>query len=88
MILIKTSYIIIIMRMNICMVINQIIKHKVKISNHYTYIQIIIKTFLLFQYIKNFYFLSNIRMIKPSLHELRLIAQIRNISNNENKSKI
>ena len=56
MILIKTSYIIIIMRMNICMVINQIIKHKVKISNHYTYIQIIIKTFLLFQYIKIFFF--------------------------------
>ena len=70
------------------MVINQIIKHKVKISNHYTYIQIIIKTFLLFQYIKIFFFWSNIRMIKPSLHELRLIAQIRNISNNENKSKI
>ena len=70
------------------MVINQINKHKVKISNHYTYIQIIIKTFLLFQYIKNFCFLSNIRMIKPSLHELRLIAQIRKISNYENKSKI
>ena len=41
----KTSHIIIIMRINIFMLINQINKHKVKISNHYTYTQIIIKKF-------------------------------------------
>ena len=49
--------------------------------------KIIIKIFLLFQYIKIFLFLLNIRMINLSLHELKLIAQIRNISDYENKSK-
>ena len=49
--------------------------------------KIIIKFFLLFQYIKIFLFLLNIRMINLSLHELKLIAQIRNISDYENKSK-
>ena len=33
----KTSYVIIIMRINIFVVINQNNKHKVKIYNHYTY---------------------------------------------------
>ena len=35
---------------------------------------------------KNFFVLLNIRMINLSFDELRLIAQIRNISNYENKS--
>ena len=34
------------------------------------------------------FFLENIRMINLSFDELRLIAQIRNISDYENKSKI
>ena len=37
--------------------------------------------------IKIFFVLSNIRMINLSLYEVRLIAQIRNISDYENKSK-
>ena len=37
--------------------------------------------------IKNFFVLLNIRMINLSFDELRLIAQIRNISDYENKSK-
>ena len=36
---------------------------------------------------KNFFVLLNIRMINLSFDELRLIAQIRNISDYENKSK-
>ena len=36
---------------------------------------------------KNFFVLLNIRMINLSFDELRLIAQIRKISNYENKSK-
>ena len=41
----KTSYIIIIMRINIFVVISQSNKHKVKIYNHYTYTKIITKKF-------------------------------------------
>ena len=37
--------------------------------------------------IKNFFVLLNIRMINLPFDELRLIAQIRNISDFENKSK-
>ena len=36
---------------------------------------------------KNFFVLLNIRMINLSFDELKLIAQIRNISDYENKSK-
>ena len=36
---------------------------------------------------KNVFYLVNIRMINLSFDELRLIAQIRNISDYENKSK-
>ena len=39
------------------------------------------------KYRKNFYVLSNIRMINLSLSELKLIAQSRNKSDYENKSK-
>ena len=42
---------------------------------------------LLFQCIKKNLCLSNIAMINLSLNELKLIAQIRNISDYENKSK-
>ena len=58
-------------------VINQTNKHKAKICNQCTYTLIII--------IKKNY--KNIRMRNLSLDELRLIAQIRNISDYENKSK-
>ena len=39
------------------------------------------------KYRKNFYVLSNIRVINLSLSELKLIAQSRNKSDYENKSK-
>ena len=67
--------------------INQINKHKAKIYNHCTYAKIIIKNVLLFQYIIISLFLLNIRMINLSLNQLKLIAQIRNISDYENKFK-
>ena len=67
--------------------INQINKHKAKIYNHCTYTKIIMKNVLLFQYIIIFLFLLNIRMINLSLNQLKLIAQIRNISDYENKFK-
>ena len=67
--------------------INQINKLKAKIYNHCTYTKIIIKNVLLFQYIIIFLFLLNIRMINLSLNQLKLIAQIRNISDYENKFK-
>ena len=81
------------MKINIFAVINQINKHKAKIYNKCRYTPIIIKTF--HNYIKkispdkyNFFFcLLNIRMINLSFDELRLLAQIRNISHYENKSK-
>ena len=73
--------------------INEINKHKGKIYNHCTYTLIIIKK--LHNYIKIFHPLKykkisclvNIRMINLSFDELRLIAQARNISDYENKSK-
>ena len=52
----KTSYIIIIMRINIFVVINQINKHKLKIYNHCKYTKIVIKSFLLLKYKKIFGF--------------------------------
>ena len=74
--------------------INEINKHKAKIYNHCTYTLIIIKK--LNNYIKKIFTptnikkiscLVNIRMINLSFDELRLIAQARNISDYENKSK-
>ena len=74
--------------------INEINKHKGKIYNHCTYTLIIIKK--LNNYIKKIFTptnikkiscLVNIRMINLSFDELRLIAQRRNISDYENKSK-
>ena len=52
--------------------------------NQCTYTQIIVKK--VHNYKKNFC-LVNIRMINLSLNELKLIAQYRNISDYENKSK-
>ena len=83
---------IIIMRINIFVLINQTNKHKAKIYNQCKYNQIIIKKN--HNYIKTFhpssikkkFVLLNTRMINLSFDELRLIAQIRNISNYENKS--
>ena len=46
-----------------------------------------IKNFSLIEYKKKF-FLVNIRAINLSFDELRLIAQIRNISDYGNKSKV
>ena len=68
-------------------------KHKAKICDQCMYTLIIIKIF--YDYIKNFspikykknFCLLNIRMINLSFDELRLIAQLRNISDYENKSK-
>ena len=81
------------MRINIFVVINQINKHKAKIYNQCTYTPIIIKkihNYIIFfsslKYKKKFV-LSNIRMMNLQLDELRLIAQIWNISDYENKSK-
>ena len=50
------------------------------------YILIIIKKFSL-KYIKKKFCLVNIRMINLSFNKLKLIAQVRNISDYENKSK-
>ena len=50
-------------------------------------LKIIIKKIYFSKIIFFFSFLSNIRIINLSLEELRLIAQIRNISDYENKSK-
>ena len=82
----------IITRINIFVVINQINKHKAKIYNHCKYTHIIIKK--IHNYIKIFhpsnikkFVLLNIRMINLSFDKLRLITQIRNISNYQNKSK-
>ena len=69
------------------MVINQINNHKGKIYNHHTYTKTIIKKIYYFNIYKKILFLLNIRMINLSLNELKLIAQIRNISDYENKSK-
>ena len=75
-------------------VINQINKHKGKIYDHCKYTLIIIKK--IHNYIKRnshpsnikfFICLFNLRMINLSFDELRLLAQIRNISNYESKSK-
>ena len=73
--------------------INQINKHTRKMYNQCTYTLIIVKQFhnhmkkyLSLKYKKNSC-LVNIRMINLSFDELRLIAQIRNISNYENKSE-
>ena len=65
-------------------VINQINKHTVKIFNHCAYTQIIIKKFHPSNITKTNIFVLNIRMINLSFDELRLIAQIRNISDYEN----
>ena len=81
------------MRINIFVVINQTNKQKTKIHNHWKYTQIIIKIFHNYRkkilpsqiYKKNV--LLNVRMINLSLNELKLIAQYRNISDYENKSK-
>ena len=73
------------MRINIFVVINQIDKHKAKIYNHVTYTQIIIKKNHIYKIF--FFVLLSIKIINLSLEELRLIAQIRNISNYENKCK-
>ena len=89
-------------RVNIFVIINQINKHKAKIYNHCTYTLIIIKKFVviienIYNYIKCFFLhltnikkkncLLDIRMINLLFNELKLIAQYRNISNYENKSK-
>ena len=54
--------------------------------NYYKKVHNYIKKFSLIEY-KNFFCLLNIRTINLSFDELRLIAQIGNISNYENKSK-
>ena len=54
--------------------------------NYYKKAHNYIKNFSLIEYKKKFC-LVNIRMINLSFDELRLIAQIRNISDYENKSK-
>ena len=66
-------------------VINETNKHKAKIYNHCMYTHIIIKNSSIKN--KKLFALLGIRMINLSLDELRLIAQIRNMSNYENKSK-
>ena len=63
---------------------------------HCTYTLIIIKKFHNYikknfsshKYEKNIFVLINIRMIHLSLNELKLIAQYRNRSDYENKSKV
>ena len=69
------------MRINIYLAINQISKHKAKIYDHRTYTKISSLKY------KIFFVLLSIRMINLSIDELKLIAQIRNISDYENKSK-
>ena len=54
--------------------------------NQYKKVHNYIKNFSLIEY-KFFFYLVNIRMINLSFNELRLIPQIRNISDYENKSK-
>ena len=54
--------------------------------NYYKKVHNHIKKFSLIEY-KKFFCLLNIRAINLSFHELRLIAQIGNISDYENKSK-
>ena len=54
----KTSHIIIITRIDIFVVINQINKDKVKIYNHYTYTQIITKKTYFSIYIYFFFFVK------------------------------
>ena len=71
-----------IIRINIFVAIN---KRKVKIYDHCMFTLIIIKNF--HNYIYKKFCLLNIRIMNLSFHELRLIAQIRNISDYENKSK-
>ena len=71
------------MRINIFTAIN---KHKAKIYDQCTYTLIIIKKFSSLKYKKKIC-LVNVRMAKLSFDELKLIAQIRNISDYENKSK-
>ena len=71
-----------IMRINIFVAIN---KYKAKIYDHCMYTLIIIKKFIIIY--KKKFCLLNIRMMNLSFDELRLIAQIRNISDYENKSK-
>ena len=62
-------------------VINQTNKHKAKIYDHCMYTKVSsLKN-------KNFFVLLSMKMINLTLNELKLIAQIRNINERENKSK-
>ena len=62
-------------------VINQTNKHKAKIYDHCMYAKISSLKY------KIFFVLLSMKMINLTLNELKLIAQIRNINEYENKSK-